>query len=730
MTLAPLNLGHIVQGNALALPVRPGSVSLAVTSPPYWALRVYEDAEEVYDGQLGSEPDPVLFLRNLWSAADQAWDALRDDGAMWVNLGDKYAGSGGHNNSNLANQTHEGPMVNARTGEARGKARALNHPPVATRASRARGKRRQAPDRYEQGTEWARAKSLMGLPWAYVMGLTVPALYRNHLDPPAPLRCATCGGNACEEGCGVRTTSGECQMAHAGPSSHKVCTTCGGAGSLPGSHPQWVWRAEQVWDKPNNIPESVKDRPRRTHEVWFLLTKNGRYFGTTDELREPYNPNAHDPGDKAYGAGSYPTWGLDGSNSLTFEEGTRTPPDSRGKPPGSVWSIAAEPFTTKLYHLDDENGRVVDADELAVLQRGRGPAPTIIDPGPLGLIERHPDRLPLHPVREAEHFAPFPSEWPRRLILGWSPSGICTVCDTGRFPVIERRLHQVRDAYDAARPGRHDATEDGMRDNGYTGAGKVVAVTEAHVLGYACECTPRTDNGPAGEAWSTDRKNRAGSGTQAEFEPRPPRYLYHFDGWDAPPTRPAVVLDMFSGTGTTAAAAAALGRVGVGVDLSWDYCRLGQWRTQPGRLRDRVRRRTAEAAQAPLLFPDAMAVEALAADVAQPTIAHARADDPSTSRRAAVNVMPRTGTHRAKVLAALLAAGEHGLTGDDLCARLGDANGSSWRSRLAECGDVERYDPPLVEVTDRERRTRSGEMARVCVLTEIGRKVAAIHAQP
>src|SRR5690606_41301290 len=47
--------------------------------------------------------------------------------------------------------------------------------------------------------------------------------------------------------------------------------------------------------------------------------------------------------------------------------------------------------------------------------------------------------------------------------------------------------------------------------------------------------------------------------------------------------RPAVVLDPFGGTGTTALVAAALGRIGITVDRSADYCRLAQWRTtDPG----------------------------------------------------------------------------------------------------------------------------------------------------
>lgn len=48
-------------------------------------------------------------------------------------------------------------------------------------------------------------------------------------------------------------------------------------------------------------------------------------------------------------------------------------------------------------------------------------------------------------------------------------------------------------------------------------------------------------------------------------------------------TRPAVVLDPFGGTGTTASVASVFGRVGISVDLSADYCRVAKWRTSdPG----------------------------------------------------------------------------------------------------------------------------------------------------
>ena len=54
---------------------------------------------------------------------------------------------------------------------------------------------------------------------------------------------------------------------------------------------------------------------------------------------------------------------------------------------------------------------------------------------------------------------------------------------------------------------------------------------------------------------------------------------WHFEDWTPAPTRRAVVLDPFGGTGTTAMVAKALGRDGISVDLSADYCRLAEWRT-------------------------------------------------------------------------------------------------------------------------------------------------------
>lgn len=49
----------------------------------------------------------------------------------------------------------------------------------------------------------------------------------------------------------------------------------------------WYLRADNIWYKPNCQPESVKDRPTRSHEYLFLLTKSERYFYDHEAVKEP-----------------------------------------------------------------------------------------------------------------------------------------------------------------------------------------------------------------------------------------------------------------------------------------------------------------------------------------------------------------------------------------------------------------------------------------------------------
>lgn len=49
----------------------------------------------------------------------------------------------------------------------------------------------------------------------------------------------------------------------------------------------WILRSEIIWNKPNCLPESVRDRPTRAHETVFLLTKSGKYFYDAAAIAEP-----------------------------------------------------------------------------------------------------------------------------------------------------------------------------------------------------------------------------------------------------------------------------------------------------------------------------------------------------------------------------------------------------------------------------------------------------------
>lgn len=49
----------------------------------------------------------------------------------------------------------------------------------------------------------------------------------------------------------------------------------------------WYLRTDVIWEKPNGLPESVRDRPTRNHEYVFMLTKSEHYSFDVDAIREP-----------------------------------------------------------------------------------------------------------------------------------------------------------------------------------------------------------------------------------------------------------------------------------------------------------------------------------------------------------------------------------------------------------------------------------------------------------
>jgi len=78
-----------------------GSVHMVVTSPPYWALRDYG-----VEGQLGLEKTPEEWVEKMVGVFRSLWPKLRDDGTVWLNIGDSYAAGSRAYNSFRRDRAH------------------------------------------------------------------------------------------------------------------------------------------------------------------------------------------------------------------------------------------------------------------------------------------------------------------------------------------------------------------------------------------------------------------------------------------------------------------------------------------------------------------------------------------------------------------------------------------------------------------------------------------------
>jgi hypothetical protein len=256
-------------------------------------------------------------------------------------------------------------------------------------------------------------------------------------------------------------------------------------------------RAEIIWSRPNGLPESVTDRVRRAHSVVFHFTLQPRYYSAVDEVREPHAARTHEQAVIDARAGlrkvsQHRNAVIEGRR----ERSVTPPPNPLGKLPGSVWTIPTSPLSV---------------------------------PEHLGV----------------DHFAAYPPELVRRIVLGWSPRGVCVECGEGRRPVADKRVvggHLAPNARDYRRLVNGE-------DSGGEHWKLIEGRSEVTITGYACAC------------------------------PEP-----------IAPTTPGVVLDPFGGTGTSSLVASCYGRIGISVDLSHDYSRLARWRTSNGRERARVLR--------------------------------------------------------------------------------------------------------------------------------------------
>jgi len=146
----------------------------------------------------------------------------------------------------------------------------------------------------------------------------------------------------------------------------------------------WILRNTIIWDKPNAMPSSVKDRFTNKYEPVFLLVKSRRYWFDLDAVRVP----SKTPGSKHIVKNKGEGAEMHKFNSTYFN---RTLETGTHKNPGDVWTIPTQPFP------------------------------------------------------EA-HFATFPERLIEPMIKAGCPQWICKKCGRARERVIERRknYHYLR----------------------------------------------------------------------------------------------------------------------------------------------------------------------------------------------------------------------------------------------------------------------------------------------
>jgi DNA modification methylase len=111
----------------------------------------------------------------------------------------------------------------------------------------------------------------------------------------------------------------------------------------------WYLRSDIIWNKPNCMPESVRDRPTRAHEYVFLLTKSARYFYDADAIAEAAAP-------RDLSSSTFKREGskrgiplVPGNPSATHraDRPDTLPAETRNK--RTVWSIPTQPYSGAHY---------------------------------------------------------------------------------------------------------------------------------------------------------------------------------------------------------------------------------------------------------------------------------------------------------------------------------------------------------------------------------------------
>jgi DNA modification methylase len=388
------------------------SVDCVVTSPPYWGLRDYGN-----DGQLGLERTPEEYVANMVAMFREVRRVLKPSGTCWLNLGSSYYGGGRGGGGSYASEragwdarpygSDGKPRSGYRDGGSSssdlcdGCRASAGEPPRTTRngSQPAHGSVSYADDPSQAHTESPgpspdssdsappspterSGRAMPGLSLDEGPADELPPASQESMPPqssqPPRAECSHCDNcGAClsvlrsssrdARECVRKTWPNVTRFSHKLKPKDDVMMPHRVAMAL--QEDGWFVRSEIVWGKPNPMPESVTDRPTKSHEMVFLLTKSARYYFDADAVRETA------------------TWG-EWNSSKSFSPNGQRAKMAVGTAGGEQW-----------------NGTGTHADE-----------------NKLGRNIRSVWNIATRPYPGA-HFAVFPPELPERCIKAGSPSG-------------------------------------------------------------------------------------------------------------------------------------------------------------------------------------------------------------------------------------------------------------------------------------------------------------------
>lgn len=270
--------------------VPPKSVQTCVTSPPYYGLRDYG-----HDGQIGLEQTPEQYIAAMVGVFRCVRDVLADDGTLWVNIGDSYCSTApGTKNApqTKGSKTEAGQWANQR-------------PPTPA---------------------GMKPKDLIGIPWMLAF-----ALRADGAASPAHMRDI-------ESMIAAVTDSYESRQQW--PDRIAALVERLEREHIDANRGGWFLRQDIIWNKPNPMPESVRDRCTKAHEYMFLLSKSERYYFDAGAIREPCS---EDMQRRAARGHTRRPGKIDTSrNDAATVRPTLITAESRNR--RSVWTIATRPY--------------------------------------------------------------------------------------------------------------------------------------------------------------------------------------------------------------------------------------------------------------------------------------------------------------------------------------------------------------------------------------------------